>query len=130
MKRLLALMVKEFRQLKRDPLTLRMIIMVPLMQTFLFGYAINFDVKHLQTVVYDESRSYDSRAAFHSLRPSAEPASSRSSRVAASEVSFGIAPLTASDVTEMLSELKGSALLSGARGGVRADARPTVPAPK
>jgi len=54
-------MIKEFRQLRRDPLTLRMIIMVPLMQTFLFGYAINFDVKHLQTVVYDESRSYDSR---------------------------------------------------------------------
>lgn len=61
MKRLVALMIKEFRQLRRDPLTLRMIIMVPLMQTFLFGYAINFDVKHLQTVVYDESRSYDSR---------------------------------------------------------------------
>jgi ABC-2 type transport system permease protein len=61
MKRLLALVVKEFRQLRRDPLTLRMIIMVPLMQTFLFGYAINFDVKHLQTVVLDESRSYDSR---------------------------------------------------------------------
>ncbi|MDA3626173.1 acetate--CoA ligase family protein [Saccharopolyspora sp. WRP15-2] len=37
------------------------------------------------------------------------------------DVSFGIAPLTASDVTEMLSELKGSALLNGARGGVRAD---------
>ena len=32
--RLLALMIKEFRQLSRDALTLRMIIMVPLMQTF------------------------------------------------------------------------------------------------
>ena len=61
MKRLLALMIKEFRQLSRDPLTLRMIIMVPLMQTFMFGYAINFDVKHLKMVVLDESRSYDSR---------------------------------------------------------------------
>jgi ABC-type multidrug transport system permease subunit len=61
MKRLFALVIKEFRQLKRDPLTLRMIIMVPLMQTFVFGYAINFDVKHLKTVVLDESRSYDSR---------------------------------------------------------------------
>lgn len=61
MRRLLALTWKEFMQLKRDRLTLRMIIMVPLMQTLIFGYAINYDVKHLKTVVLDESRSYDSR---------------------------------------------------------------------
>lgn len=61
MRRLLALTWKEFMQLKRDRLTLRMIIMVPLMQTLVFGYAINYDVKHLRTVVLDESRSYDSR---------------------------------------------------------------------
>ena len=61
MRRLLALTWKEFMQLKRDHLTLRMIIMVPLMQTLIFGYAINYDVKHLPTVVLDESRSYDSR---------------------------------------------------------------------
>ena len=61
MRRLLALTWKEFMQLKRDRLTLRMIIMVPLMQTLVFGYAINYDVKHLKTVVLDESRSYESR---------------------------------------------------------------------
>lgn len=61
MKRLIALTVKEFRQLLRDSLTLRMIVMVPLMQMLIFGYAINFDVKHLTTVVLDESRSYESR---------------------------------------------------------------------
>jgi ABC-2 type transport system permease protein len=61
MRRLLALTWKEFMQLKRDRLTLRMIILVPLMQTMIFGYAINYDVKHLRTVVLDESRSYDSR---------------------------------------------------------------------
>lgn len=61
MKRLLALTWKEFLQLKRDRLTLRMIIMVPLMQTLIFGYAINYDVKHLPTIVLDESRSYESR---------------------------------------------------------------------
>ncbi len=61
MRRLLALTWKEFMQLKRDRLTLRMIILVPLMQTLVFGYAINYDVKHLRTVVLDESRSYDSR---------------------------------------------------------------------
>ena len=41
MKRLLALTWKEFLQLKRDRMTLRMIVMVPLIQTLIFGYAIN-----------------------------------------------------------------------------------------
>ena len=61
MRKLLALTWKEFMQLKRDRLTLRMIVMVPLLQTIIFGYAINYDVKHLKTVVLDESRSYESR---------------------------------------------------------------------
>jgi ABC-2 type transport system permease protein len=61
MRRLIALTIKEFRQLSRDHLTLRMIVMVPLMQMVIFGYAINFDVKHQPMVVLDESRSYESR---------------------------------------------------------------------
>ena len=61
MSRLLALTWKEFLQLKRDRMTLRMIVMVPLMQTLIFGYAINYDVKNLKTLVLDESRSYESR---------------------------------------------------------------------
>jgi ABC-2 type transport system permease protein len=61
MKRLLALTWKEFLQLKRDRMTLRMIVLVPVMQTLVFGYAINYDVKHLKTVVLDESRSFESR---------------------------------------------------------------------
>ncbi|HEX8619945.1 MAG TPA: ABC transporter permease [Thermoanaerobaculia bacterium] len=61
MKRLLALTWKEFLQLKRDRMTLRMIVMVPVMQTLIFGYAINYDVRHLRTVVFDESRTYESR---------------------------------------------------------------------
>jgi ABC-2 type transport system permease protein len=61
MNRLLALTWKEFLQLKRDRMTLRMIIMVPVLQTLIFGYAINYDVKHLKTVILDESRSFESR---------------------------------------------------------------------
>ena len=61
MNRLLALTWKEFLQLKRDRMTLKMIVMVPLLQTLIFGYAINYDVKHLKTVVLDESRSFESR---------------------------------------------------------------------
>ena len=61
MNRLLALTWKEFLQLRRDRMTLRMIVMVPIMQTLIFGYAINYDVKNLKTIVLDESRSYESR---------------------------------------------------------------------
>ena len=61
MKRLLALTWKEFLQLKRDPITLRLIVFVPVLQTLVFGYAINYDVKHLKTAVYDESKSVESR---------------------------------------------------------------------
>ena len=61
MKRLLALVVKEFLQLKRDRTTLGLIVMIPIIQTLLFGYAINYDVKHLKMTVLDESRSWDSR---------------------------------------------------------------------
>jgi ABC-2 type transport system permease protein len=61
MKRLLALTWKEFLQLKRDPITLRMILLVPIMQILIFGYAINYDVKHLKMVVLDEAKSVESR---------------------------------------------------------------------
>ena len=45
--RLLALLRKESIQILRDRLTLRIIILIPIMQLFLFGYAINSDPKHL-----------------------------------------------------------------------------------
>jgi ABC-2 type transport system permease protein len=49
--RLRALLTKEFIQLRRDRLTFAMIIGIPIMQLFLFGYAINADPRHLPTVV-------------------------------------------------------------------------------
>ena len=45
--RLAALLRKETIQVIRDAMTLRMIIAIPIMQLFLFGYAINSDPKHL-----------------------------------------------------------------------------------
>jgi len=56
-----AVMVKEVRQLSRDRLTFGMIIGIPLMQMLLFGYAINFDVRHLRAAVVDEARTSLSR---------------------------------------------------------------------
>ena len=61
MRRLLALTRKEFLQLRRDTISIRMMVMVPIMQTLIFGYAINYDVKHLRTVVQDECRTEASR---------------------------------------------------------------------
>ncbi len=56
LRRMGAVFVKEFLQLKRDRGTLGMIIAIPLMQLTLFGYAINTDPKHLPTalLVHDD----------------------------------------------------------------------------
>ena len=48
-RRFLAVLRKEWIQVRRDPIALRMIIALPVMQLFLFGYAINTDPKHLPT---------------------------------------------------------------------------------
>lgn len=50
-RRLLAVMIKEFIQLRRDRLTFAMMIGIPLMQLALFGFAINGDPKRLPTVI-------------------------------------------------------------------------------
>jgi ABC-2 type transport system permease protein len=49
--RIVAVLLKELTQLKRDRLTFAMLIGVPIMQLVLFGYAINGDPKHLPTAV-------------------------------------------------------------------------------
>src|SRR5262249_31908874 len=61
MTRMLALAWKELLQIRRDSVTMRMIVVVPIMQLIIFGYAINYDVKHMSVVVLDESRTFESR---------------------------------------------------------------------
>src|SRR6516225_3324667 len=46
-----AMLIKEFIQLRRDRVSFAMIVMVPLMQLMLFGYAINTNPRHLPTAV-------------------------------------------------------------------------------
>src|ERR1700761_8621834 len=46
-----AMLVKEFIQLRRDRVSFAMIIMLPVMQLTLFGYAINTTPRHLPTTV-------------------------------------------------------------------------------
>ena len=48
-RRLTALLRKEWIQVIRDAITLRFIIAVPIMQLFLFGYAINTNPQNLPT---------------------------------------------------------------------------------
>ena len=61
MNKFLAFVKKEFRHILRDKRTLLILLGMPVAQVIIFGYAINYDVKNLRTVVLDESRSYDSR---------------------------------------------------------------------
>jgi len=49
--RFLAVLVKEFIQMRRDRLTLAMLIGIPVMQLLLFGYAINLNPKNLPTAI-------------------------------------------------------------------------------
>ena len=46
-----AMIVKEFRQLRRDRRTLAMMIVLPVLLLVVFGYAASFDVKSIPTVV-------------------------------------------------------------------------------
>src|SRR6186997_3540608 len=46
-----AMVVKEFIQLRRDRVSFAMIVMIPVMQLLLFGYAINTTPRHLPTAV-------------------------------------------------------------------------------
>jgi ABC-2 type transport system permease protein len=58
---------KELRQLRRDRMTIAMMVVIPLMQLMLFGYAINTDVRHMPTVIYDQDHSAESRDLYRSL---------------------------------------------------------------
>lgn len=62
LRRLWAIMLKELRQLRRDRITLAMIVGIPVMQLLLFGYAINLNLRHLDAGVADQANSAASRA--------------------------------------------------------------------
>jgi ABC-2 type transport system permease protein len=69
-RRFMAVLRKEFIQVRRDPITLRMIIVLPVMQLFLFGYAINTDPKHLPTGLLSAEHSQYERTLIAALRNS------------------------------------------------------------
>lgn len=61
-RRLVAVMVKELRQLRRDRVTLAMIVGIPVMQLVLFGYAINLNLRGLAAGIADQAATSGSRA--------------------------------------------------------------------
>jgi ABC-type multidrug transport system permease subunit len=65
--RALVIAHKELLQLRRDRMTLAMMIGLPLVQLLLFAYAINTDVRHIPTLFFDQDRSAQSRDLMRSL---------------------------------------------------------------
>lgn len=61
-RRLSAVMLKEVRQMRRDRITLAMIVAIPVMQLLLFGYAINTNLRDLKAGVADQANTAASRA--------------------------------------------------------------------
>ncbi|MFN2119644.1 MAG: ABC transporter permease [Anaerolineales bacterium] len=66
--RLVSIIRKEFIQIRRDARTLMLIIVMPIMQLFLLGYAATTDVKNISLAVWDQSRTPQSRALLDTFR--------------------------------------------------------------
>ena len=66
--RLWSIALKELLQLRRDRLTLAMMVALPVIQLMLFGYAIDTDVRHIPLVVFDQDQSAQSRDFAQGLR--------------------------------------------------------------
>ena len=70
MRRILAIARKEFIHILRDKRLIAVILIMPLVQLFLYAYALSFDVKHLPTATLDLDRSTYSRQYINALQQS------------------------------------------------------------
>ena len=59
--RLKAMLIKEFIQVFRDPRMRIVLFVIPALQTVIFGYAVNMDVKYIPTAILDRDSSSESR---------------------------------------------------------------------
>ena len=69
-RRMVAVLLKEFRQVMRDRLTFAMMVGIPIVQLVLFGFAINSDVRRLPLAVHDADHSIFSRSLVAALETS------------------------------------------------------------
>ncbi len=70
LRRTITIIKKEVRQLKRDVRLLAVIFFFPVILLIMFGYAVNFDVKHIKVAIYDQDKSELSRDFVNSLNSS------------------------------------------------------------
>jgi ABC-2 type transport system permease protein len=66
-KRVMAIIKKEFFQIKRDKRTIAIIILMPIMELLLFGYAASTSVDHIPTVVFNNDIGIESRELLNNL---------------------------------------------------------------
>ncbi|MBD3393050.1 MAG: ABC transporter permease subunit [Chitinivibrionales bacterium] len=67
LQRLRAVMRKEARHIARDPQTLSIVVLMPVIMMFIYGYALSTDVKDVRIAVEDPSRSTESAAIVRAL---------------------------------------------------------------
>lgn len=70
MKRTLAVSRKEFAHILRDPTSLTIVFLLPMIMIFLYSYALSFDLKNVQTAIIDNARNEMSRELIRSLSAS------------------------------------------------------------
>ena len=68
--RILSVTRKEFLHIIRDPRTLAVMFLIPIVQLILLGYAATTDVKHLRTAIWDQDRTQRSRELMEAYRAS------------------------------------------------------------
>ena len=66
--RISSIIRKEFLQLFRDPRTLALAVVIPIVQLFLLGYAATSDVRNIPMAVWDQSKSPQSRQLLDAFR--------------------------------------------------------------
>ena len=125
-RRLVAIIVKEFIQLRRDRLTFAMMVGIPILQLTLFGFAINSDPKQLPTLVVTQEHTVYTRSLVRALENSGY------FRIVAStdDLRVADAALAAGDVQFALTVPAGFArgLLRGERPQLLLEADATDPA--
>lgn len=60
-RRIKAMVVKEVRELLRDPITVAIALLMPLIMLFLFGYGVTLDVKDIRYAIWDRDNTQASR---------------------------------------------------------------------
>lgn len=64
----LAMLLKEFSHIRREPATIMFMLVVPVMQTVIFGYAIQQEIENIPTIVYNLDGRQASRELVDSFR--------------------------------------------------------------